>query len=155
MAASRRANVSDIVMHAGRPVLLVPAPVEKLGFDHAIVAWKDTREARRAIVDALPLLKLAREVTLVEIATAAELGDATLRLNDIADWLRHHRITATATPVLGSGDDATQLARFIADAGADLTVSGAYGHSRMREWVWGGVTRDILLAPARCALISH
>jgi nucleotide-binding universal stress UspA family protein len=155
MVVSRRASVSDIVMHAGRPVLLVPTHVEKLSLDHAVIAWKDTREARRAIADALPLLKLARKVTIIEIATAAELSTATMRLNDIVDWLRHHRITATATPTLGIGDDATQLARCIADANADLTVAGAYGHSRLRQWALGGVTRDLLLAPPQCALLSH
>ncbi len=56
--AARRAGISDIVMHADRPVLLVPATVDKPAFDHAVVAWKRTREARRAIADALPLLTL-------------------------------------------------------------------------------------------------
>lgn len=155
LVTSRRSSVSDIVMHAGRPVLLVPTHVEKLSLDHAVIAWKDAREARRAIADALPLLKLARKVTLVEIATGAELSSATLRLDDLVRWLRHHRITAAAMPVLGIGDDAAQLAQFIAEAKADLTVAGAYGHSRMRQWALGGVTRDLLLEPQLCALLSH
>ncbi len=153
--ASRRAGISDMVMHAGRPVMLVPAPVERLTLDHAVVAWKDTREARRAVVDALPLLKMAGKVTVVEIADAAERSDATLRLGEIVRWLKQHRIAAVAAPVLAVGDNAGQLARFIADTDADLTVAGAFGHSRMREWILGGVTRDFLLSPARCTLLSH
>jgi nucleotide-binding universal stress UspA family protein len=152
---SRRAGISDMVMHAGRPVLLVPSTVGTLALDHAVVAWKDAREARRAIADALPLLKLARKVTVIEIADEAELSDATLRLTNLVEWLGRHRITANASPVLGVGDDAGQLARFMDNVRADLTVAGAYGHSRVREWVLGGVTRDLLLSPSRCALLSH
>ena len=152
---SRRAGISDMVMHAGRPVLLVPSTVAKLALDHAVVAWKDTREARRAVAYALPLLKLARKVTVIEIAGEAELNDATLRLADLVAWLDRHRIAAVAAPHLGVGDDATQLARFMDSADADLTVAGAYGHRRLREWALGGVTRDLLLAPTRCALVSH
>ena len=153
--ASRRAGISDLVMHAGRPLLLVPATVHKLVLDHAVVAWKDTREARRAIADALPLLKLAQKVTVVEIASEAELIDATVRLADLVEWLGRHRITAIADAKLRVGDDAIQLAQFIQITDADLTVAGAYGHSRLREWALGGVTRDLFLAPTRCALVSH
>ena len=152
---SRRAGISDLVMHAGRPVLLVPATVDKLVLDHAVVAWKDTREARRAIADAVPLLALAHKVTLVEIASEAELSDAALRLADLVEWLGRHRINAVAAPILGTGDDANQLALFVDEVDANLTVAGAYGHSRLREWALGGVTRDLFLASTRCALVSH
>ncbi|UAJ12776.1 universal stress protein [Polymorphobacter megasporae] len=91
-------------------------------------------------------------MTIVEIASAAKLSAAKLRLEDLVGWLRHQLITATAAPVLVIGDDATQLAQFIAEAKADPTVAGAYGYSRMRQWALGGVTRDLLLAPQQCAL---
>ena len=94
-------------------------------------------------------------MTVIEIAGEAELNDATLRLADLVAWFDRHRIAAVAAPHLGVGDDATQLARFMDSADADLTVAGAYGHRRLREWALGGVTRDLLLAPTRCALVSH
>ena len=103
----------------------------------------------------MPLLKLAKKVTVVEIASEAELSDATVRLADLVEWLGHHRITAVADAILRVGDDATQLAQFMQTTDADLTVAGAYGHSRLREWALGGVTRDLFLAPTRCALVSH
>ena len=152
---SRRAGLGDIIMRAGRPVLLVPAPVEKLTLDHVVVAWKETREARREIFDALPLLKRAGKVTVVELVSDDELSASKVRLDEVTGWLRHHQITVIGAPALRIGDDTEQLARFFDKAGADLTVAGAYGHSRMREWALGGVTRDLFLSPVRCALLSH
>ena len=142
-------------MRAGRPVLLVPDGVDALGVDRMVVAWKDTREARRAVSDALPLLKLATEVSVVEIATEDDLASAELRCNDLVAWLRRHKVKAAAMPMLSTGDDATTLRDFAEDQRADLVIAGAYGHSRLREWALGGVTRDFLLRANRCSLVSH
>lgn len=153
--SSRRFVTGDLIMRAGRPVLLVPDGVDALGLNRMIVAWKDTREARRAVTDALPLLKLAAEVIVVEIASSDEFAGAEAHCHDLVGWLHRHRVKAAAMPMLSSGNDAATLRSFADDQKADLIVAGGYGHSRLREWVLGGVTRDFLLHADRCSLISH
>lgn len=148
-------NAADLVLKAGRPVLVVGAKVDKLDLRNVVVAWKDTREARRAVEDALPLLMLADRVTVVEVASRGELAEAQVRTEDVADWLTRHGVAASARPIAAAGDDATQLSNIARELDAGLVVGGAYGHTRLREWVLGGVTRNFLLRPARCALVSH
>ena len=152
---SRHVDIGDFVMQAGRPCLIVPAKTGHLALDHVVVGWKDSGEIRRAISDALPLLKLAARVTVVTIADKDDLPVATERLGDVAFWLKRHGITATPLVVASTGDDAAALNTIVQDQGADLLVAGAYGHSRVREWVLGGVTRDLLLRAGHCALLSH
>jgi nucleotide-binding universal stress UspA family protein len=152
---SRAVDVGDLVMHAGRPVLLVPAGVNSLNLRSIVVGWKDTRETRRALSDALPLLKKAGHVTVVEIAIAEELSSARSRLDDVLSWLTRHHITAQSLAVASVGNDAAQLDAIAEEKAADLLVTGAYGHSRLQEWMLGGVTRHLLLNPSRCSLVSH
>jgi nucleotide-binding universal stress UspA family protein len=153
--ASRAVDTGDLVMRVGRPVLIVPLAAEALKLEHVLVAWKDTREARRAIVDALPFLNRAAQVTLATIAPADDLADDRAQLEDVARWLKWHGVAASCVASPSTGDDATALYALAQDRGADLIVAGAYGHSRLREWVLGGVTRDLLLSKDRYALASH
>lgn len=154
---SRHVDAGDLVMQAGRPVLVVPAAADKIAFDRIVVGWKDTRETRRAIVDALPFLKAARDVSLVEICAKEELEAVGRRLVDVVGWLGRHGVTAqpSAMTEASTEDDAERLGAIAQDKNADLLVGGAYGHSRLREWVLGGVTRDLFLRADRCALVSH
>lgn len=152
---SRHVDLGDFVMQAGRPCLIIPAETETLSLEHVVVGWKDTRETRRAIRDALPLLKTAGQVTVVEIAATEDLDAANARLANVAGWLKGHGIDATPVTSPALGDDATQLDAIAREKGATLLVAGAYGHSRVREWALGGVTRDLLLRAGRCALVSH
>lgn len=153
--SSRRVVVSEVVLQAGRAVLIVPPKTEELAMDRIVVAWKDTREARRAIVDALPILQQASHVLVVEIAVRDNVDAARDRIKDVAKWLDRHGV-ATECCVAGSiGDDAPQLQRIVLDDGANLMVAGAFGHNRLREWVLGGVTRDLLVRPRHCSLLSH
>ena len=80
---------------------------------------------------------------------------ARLRVGDVAAWLARHGVSALSQTVLAKGDDAVQMAAFADEAAADVIVAGAYGHSRFREWVLGGVTRDLLLQTERCVFVSH
>ena len=153
--SSRSVNTGDLVMRAGRPVLVVPAATGKVKLDRVVVAWKDTREARRAVSDALPLLKGASHVAVVEIAVEEELAAARTQIEDVAGWLNRHGIKAECLTSPSTGDDATALYAVAQDQGADLIVAGAYGHSRLREWALGGVTRDLLLRANWCSLLSH
>jgi len=152
---SKHMNVSDLVMRVGRPVLIVPADTDVLKLEGVVVAWKDTREARRATLDALPLLKVAAHVTVVEIAATDGLAAARRRLTDVVAWLERHGVIAEPLAVAAIGDDADQLARFVQEHQVDVLVAGAYGHSRLREWVLGGVTHDLLMSAACCSRVSH
>jgi len=153
--SSRAVNTGDLVMQAGRPVLTVPTAATTLPLAHVLVAWKDTREARRALSDALPLLQRATAVSVVEIAAELDLDAAHGHVADVVHWLKRHRVEARASVHRSTGDDAAALYALGQDQGIDVIVAGAYGHSRLREWVLGGVTRDLLLSANRCALVSH
>ncbi len=153
--ATRQVDHRDLVMQAGRPVLIVPAAAGRPGFGRVLVGWKDSAEARRAIVDALPFLAKADHVTVAEITTREELAAARTRLADVTGWLEHHGIKAQPLAAAAGGSHAQSLAAIAAEQKADLVVAGAYGHSRLREWVLGGVTSDLLQRSDRCALLSR
>jgi len=148
-------NAGELVLQAGRPVLAVPAANKKFELEQIVVGWKDTREARRAIADALPLLKLAKHVTVVEITTEKDTTRVTKRLEQVTGWLNRHGIKADHLASLSINSDATQFLAIAKERGADLVIAGAYGHSRLREWVLGGVTNDLLLRAEICSLLSH
>jgi len=152
------AGPKDLVMQTGRPLLVVPDQADWLDLRSVLVAWKDTAEARRAVADSLPLLRLAKEVTVAEIL---EDGDsraaAELRLGDVVAWLARHGIPASQR--VGErkreGGAAAALDEFAGAAGAGLIIAGAYGHSRFRELILGGMTQHLVTQSARCVLLSH
>jgi nucleotide-binding universal stress UspA family protein len=150
-------DIADLIMQAGRPVLVVPPDGKPLNFDAAVVAWKDTREARRAVSDALPLLRLCRRTVVATLAEDEQGEDPQPRhgAEDVVAWLERHGIAAQAMAMLDFGDTAGQLDAIAAERGADFIVAGAYGHSRLSEWVFGGVTRGLLTRIPRCLLLAH
>jgi nucleotide-binding universal stress UspA family protein len=152
---TRRINSGGLVMQAGRPVLIVPGHVRTLKMEHAVLAWKDTREARQAALDGLPLLKAASHVTVVAIATKDKLDAARSELDDVVGWLKRHGVEASPVLTTASGDNPTQLQTVAEGQKADLIVAGAYGHSRLQEWALGGVTGDLLMRANICALLAH
>ena len=152
------ANPKDLVMQAGRPLLVVPDTVTGPDLRSVLVAWKDAPEARRAIVDSLPLLRKAESVTVAEIVEADDSrATALARVRDVVAWLSRHGIVARELVPEKNGDrDAVaRLDRIAADVGAGVTVAGAYGHSRFRELVLGGMTQHLITQTARCVLLSH
>jgi nucleotide-binding universal stress UspA family protein len=150
------AGPSDLVLQAGRPLLVVPAGVKWLDLRSALVAWKDCPEARRAVADALPLLTKVREVTVAAIAEEEGTQAAVRRqAEDVVGWLSRHGIVARAQVPERCGNAVNQLDRIAADTGAGVVVAGAYGRSRFREWVLGGVTQHLVGHSARCALLSR
>ena len=151
------ADPGDLVMQAGRPLVVVPPSVQWLDLRSVLVAWKDVGEARRAVFDALPVLAAAKDVTIVQIPEQhTERADALSHVEDVAGWLRRHGIVAnTVVPEAGSGAIAEQLDRIAANVGAGLVIAGAYGHSRLREWIFGGVTRHLATGSGRCAFLSR
>jgi nucleotide-binding universal stress UspA family protein len=152
--SSRRVKLGNLALEAGRPLLIVPRGTEDLTPNHAVIGWKDTREARRTVADALPFLKDAQQVTVLEAASEANAERARERVNDVMVWLKGHDIQATAM-VTTHGTEADALKAKLKELRCDLFVAGAYGHSRLGEFVFGGVTRDMLLDPEFCVLTSH
>jgi nucleotide-binding universal stress UspA family protein len=145
-----------ILLGAGRPVMVVPEIVPPLLLHRVVVAWKDTRESRRAVRDALPLLQEAKEVLLVEIGEDASKSGAKKTLADVADYLVRHRvIVADRIWRRARGPAATELLNVVRDEKADLIVAGGYGHSRLGEWVFGGVTHALLASSSVCCMLSH
>ena len=113
------------------------------------------REACRAVADALPMLQRAHHVQLVEIADAKDKDEASARLDDVAAWLARHKIRASAGVALVNPDDPDQLGAIATELGATLVVAGAYGHSRLQQWMMGGVTRNLLAGVQRFSLVFH
>jgi nucleotide-binding universal stress UspA family protein len=147
---------AELVLGVGRPVLVVP----RYGtFDtlakRVLIAWNGSREATRAVHDALPLLKLAKAVTVFSIDPEHDTGER-IPSADIAHYLARHGVTAegSSTPGLDMSTGDLLLSR-AADISADLIVMGAYGHSRFRELVLGGATRYILQHMTVPVLMSH
>jgi nucleotide-binding universal stress UspA family protein len=145
------------VLHAGCPVLVVPhaGHFPAVG-ERVLIAWKGTREAVRAVRDALPILRGAQRVVLIEVADDAPPTDAQrIALLEVQAWLNRHEVESEVR--LESGADAAGdvLLSRAADFESDLIVMGAYGHSRVREWVLGGVTRHLLNHMTVPTLMSH
>jgi nucleotide-binding universal stress UspA family protein len=150
------ADPNDLAMQAGRPLIVVPPNIQWLDVRSVLVAWKDVSEARRAVFDALPILAAAKEVTIAEIPERdADRSDAQLHVADVASWLLGHGIVANAVVPDSAGEVTEQLDRIVADVGAGAIIAGAYGHSRLREWILGGVTRRLINSRSRCSLLSH
>ena len=154
--SARRIDIGDLVMRLGRPLIVVPPATEALDLEHVVVGWKDTRETRRAVLDALPLLRTAGHVTVMEIVEETEdLASTRLHLAEVTTWLAGHGVAAEASAELLSGSTSAQLEAAAAARNAGLLVIGAYGHNRLREWVLGGMTRDAVRHPGRCSFLSH
>ena len=152
----RRLDIGDLVMRIGRPLVVVPPSIEVLDLEHVVIGWKDTRETRRAVLDALPLLRSSGQVTVLAIVEEAEeMASTRLHLAEVVAWLEGHGVAAEAVAEPLSGGAAAQLKAAAATKHAGLLVIGAYGHNRLREWVLGGMTRDALRHSARCSFMSH
>lgn len=152
---SQSIDVASLVMRAGRPVLTVPDGVSLLDFGTIIIAWKDSREARRAVQDSLPLLHEAKNVHVVEIDEVGA-GEDLQSARDVAHYLTQHRIKASAEVIQRAGNTVCDdLLGYAASHQAGLLVAGAYGHTRLGEWMFGGVTRDLLKKSPLCCLLSN
>jgi nucleotide-binding universal stress UspA family protein len=94
-------------------------------------------------------------VTIAAIAAQEELAEVRTQVAEVVGWLKHHGIDARPFAAAARSSHANDLSAVADELGADLIVAGAYGHSRQREWVLGGVTSDLLLRAERCSLVSH
>jgi nucleotide-binding universal stress UspA family protein len=146
------------VLGSGRPVLTVPfaGDFPTIG-KRVLVAWNASREAARAVADALPLLQAADHVTILAINPRRGIGGhGDVPAADIALHLARHGVQAEAAHTVAKDiADGEALLSYASDISADLIVAGAYGHSRMRETVFGGVTRTLLAEMTVPVLLSH
>jgi nucleotide-binding universal stress UspA family protein len=154
--AYRALDPGRAILSVGRPTLVVPEGVSTLRAEHVLIGWKDRREARRAIQDALPFLHEANRVTIMEICGGGEEETARKHVDDVAQYLARHRITAAPRVMTHrGGSGAKALIETAQQEGADLLVTGAYGHTRLGEWIFGGVTHDLLEISPICCLMAH
>jgi nucleotide-binding universal stress UspA family protein len=151
------ADPGDVLMAAGRPVLVAsPNSSQRHMLAHILVAWKDSRETRRAVTDSLPLLRKAEKVTVIGIAEEDDETSNRHSVDDVANFLHLHGVSASALAVSSDGRPAADLLLDYAKAnGVGLIVLGGYGHARAREWIFGGVTRSLLRTSSICCLFSH
>ena len=144
-------SVGTLLMESGRPMFLVPPNTSRISTERILIAWKDTRETRRAIADALPLLRSARQVWLATFGL-----DIARDVQDISEYLSAHGIEPRATAVsVASDNPATDILAFAEAENSEIVVMGAYGHSRLREWMFGGVTRYFLENTPICCFMSR
>jgi nucleotide-binding universal stress UspA family protein len=153
----RTADTAELILASGRPVLVAPPHGGALRGEAVLVAWKDTREARRAVSDSLPFLRMAETVLVLEVCEDEDAAvGAELRATSVAQHLRRHGVAASAkaaaAPRSRAAEEILRQARILE---ADLVVAGAYGHSRMGEWAFGGVTYDLLHSSEPFLLMSH
>lgn len=155
-AATRAADPADVVMSAGRPVLIVPEGRHHLRATSVVVAWKDTRECRRALDDAMPLLRQAKDVVVHAVCKVDQADLQVFETEDVVANLKRHGVEARAVVTSAPPESVTREIERVAQLNdADLIVCGAYGHSRLREWAFGGVTDDLMRRPERFVLMSH
>jgi nucleotide-binding universal stress UspA family protein len=154
-------TVRNMVIHSalfesGRPVLVVPyIQREGLKLDCVMVCWDGSRSAARAVADALPFLKRAKQVEVVMVASEPGKSDE-IPGADIAHHLARHGLKVELKRIVSVDVDVTNtILSHAADIGGDLLVMGGYGHSRLREFVLGGVTRGMLGSMTLPTLMSH
>jgi len=148
-------GLEAVLFDGGRPVLVVPPEAPPHCGERVVVAWNGRREAARAATAALGLLSTAAAVTVVSVEEHGGSGGRDADPSELAAWLGLHAVEARVrrVPLAGSAG-ATLLAEAEA-AGADLLVMGAYGHSRLRQFIVGGATRSVLAQSPLAVLMAH
>jgi nucleotide-binding universal stress UspA family protein len=150
-------DVGRLIVAAGRPVLVTPRSAPPLSASRVVVAWKDTREARRALTDAMPFLIRADAVTVLGLCEPDTEADREAAVADVATAIRRHGAVGAVTTKVRSDVAATgqEVVLQATRDGADLVVAGGYGHTRLGEWVFGGMTRELLHQDLVHVLMSH
>lgn len=148
---------SHVIVGCGRPVLLAPAKVQLSGVSNVAIAWKDTAESARAVTAAMPLLAKARNIVVLSAREgAAKVEDVLRSAEHVAALLRRHGIAVRAEHVpcehKAAPDSVVERALALK---SDLFVMGAYGHGRVREFVFGGFTRQVLNETRLPVLLAH
>ena len=145
-----------VLFESGRPVIFVPF-IQKAGLklDRVMVCWDGSRAAARAIADAMPFLQKAKQVEIVMVSGAKPKNDEIAGV-DLGQHLARHGLKVDVKRITSPEIDvASTILSYAADSSADLIVMGGYGHSRLREFILGGVTRGLFESMTVPALMSH
>ena len=147
-----------LIFESGRPVLIFPAEGKRElrpSIETVAVAWDSSRPSARAVADAMPLLERAREVRFFTVVDDKAIKDAGLG-DTLAKHLARHGVEATMEDIRSGGRSIGGVFEsYVDEHKADLLVMGAYGHSRMREFILGGATDNMLTRPPTWVLLSH
>jgi nucleotide-binding universal stress UspA family protein len=148
--------IEAALLGSGRPIVIVPHYQQgAVKFDRILVCWDGSHNAARAIADAMPFLTRAKQVEVVTVATGGKADDGMPGLY-IAHHLSRHGVIAELSNIVAHSQEVSLRIRSHAEQqSADLMVMGGYGHSRLREFVLGGATRDILASTVVPTLMSH
>ena len=150
-----RGLIEAALFESGRPVLIVPPGCETFAAKRILIAWDGGASAARAVGDAMPFLSEAEEVEIFTVTGEKDLSNS-LGGTDLAPHLARHGIKVTVHNVaLTQPEVASEIAQAASAFGADLVVCGAYKHSRLREWLLGGVTQSLLKSSPLPILMSH
>ena len=147
--------IESVLFGSGRPILIVPY-IQSTGLklDRVMVCWDGSRNAARAIADAMPFMERARAVDVVTVESRERRNE--LIGADIAQHLARHGLKVDLKPIVAPDSDvASTILSYAADSSTDLIVMGGYGHSRLREFVLGGATRGMLGAMTVPTLMAH
>jgi len=147
--------IEAALFDSGRPVVVVPyihkGPAK---LDNMALCWDGSRAAARAMNDAMPLMRRAKSIDIVMIRHTSDRGE--IEGADIAQHLARHDLPITLTEVpQGEVDVGNTILNYLADHAIDLMVMGGYGHSRLREQMFGGTTRTVLASMTTPTLMSH
>jgi nucleotide-binding universal stress UspA family protein len=153
--AAEELLIEAALFDSGRPVVVVPyihkGPAK---LDRMALCWDGSRAAARAMGDALPLMRHAKSIDLVLVRNEGDRGE--VQGADIAQHLARHDLPITLAEVpQGDVDIGNTILNYVADHAIDLMVMGGYGHSRLREQVFGGTTRTVLASMTAPTLMSH
>ena len=155
--AVARELIEQVILFSARPTLVLPCSGSfDVPCQNVMVAWDGSREAARAVADALPLLRKARQVNVVAWQEKGLLtGSRPVKLNEVCKWLAWHGVSADAHLETASVPIAQAMLSRAADLDTDLVVMGAYGHTRWAERMLGGATRGVLASMTVPVLMSH
>jgi nucleotide-binding universal stress UspA family protein len=147
-----RPTLEAVLLETGRPLLIPSTAAMPASIERVAIAWKPTPHTARAVGLALPFLGRAKEAVVMTVAERPDEHDSTDRLVRSLGW---HGLAARAERLQpGTGDAATTLLAAAKDR-ADLLVMGGYGHTRLREWVFGGFTQQVLAGAPLPVLMAH
>ena len=155
-AATAEVVDEGVLFDSGRPVIFVPY-IQKSGLklDRVMLCWDGSRAATRAINDAMPFLEKAKQVELVIVSSKAGKANE-LTGADMGQHLARHGLKVEVKRITSPDIDVTStILSYAADSSADMIVMGGYGHSRLREFILGGVTRGLLETMTVPTLMSH
>jgi nucleotide-binding universal stress UspA family protein len=149
--------IEDVIFEGGHGILLVPEKIKpREAIRTVVIGWLNAREAARAIAEALPLLRLATATHLVCVEEDAAGAGPAMALFDIAAHLDRHGVTVNVKMISDAPRDAAEaMLKEAHRVSADLIVAGAYGHSRLREWILGGATRELIGRSDIPLLMAH